>query len=153
MVHEADHLLFHDTPGADVANGGLDEFFGLRQRQIEPFAANASSGEVLLEAALDPCRDLSPWQPPETVKPKEHEVARLNSRESIRGVHRNPNLHRHGVFGRYQVEAVKSLLVRERPKSVRTSHRAAFDRRVIARRRTSLNMALKCHPDRAHVSS
>jgi hypothetical protein len=61
MVHEADYLLFHDTPGADVANGCLDKLLGLRERQIEPFAANASSGEVLLEAALDPCRDLSPW--------------------------------------------------------------------------------------------
>jgi hypothetical protein len=128
MVHEADYLLFHDTPGADVANGGFYEFFGLRERHIEPFAANASSGEVLLEAALDPGRDLSPWQPPEAVKPKEHEVARLNACESMSGIRRDPDFHRHGVFGRYQVEAVKSLLVRERPKSVRTSHRAAFSR-------------------------
>ena len=153
VVHEANHLFFHDTPGADVANGGLDELLGLQQRHIEPFPANASGGKVLLEAALDPRRDLAPWQPPEAVKPKEHEVARLNRCESMSGIRGDPDFHRHGVFGRYQVEAVKSLLVRKRPKPVRTPHRASFVRRVIARRRTSLNMATKCHPDRAAVSS
>ena len=123
VFHEANDFVFRHTPCANRAYGGFDESHRFSKRHIEPLAANAPSTEVLLEVALDSDGDLSPGEPPEAMQPELDEVARLNARESVARIHRNPDLNRRGAFGRNQVEAMEFLLLREPSETMRAPHR------------------------------